>query len=807
MINIKFLACCWISIFLISSCTHSKIEFKSDYFTVSIDSRGSIIGLSGTRNYLSKTQEAPLLSLKSGDQIVAPDRVAWHEDRNLMILRYGSPDRFAEVIIHAKNTHITFELAHLEGFEAVEWVIWGPYPTTIGNIVGETVGVVRNDEFAIGIQSLNVKTLGGYPTNEDDSEPSFNIFATSSYVDVQDTIEVLYRGQTARHTEFGSVLQAYCRNRDRERIIPSWNHEYYTAPAYDDGGVIGSKIALFGCSKDQVLEILGAIELEEGLPHPEIDGEWNKTARHATAAYLIMGFGEENLDACLKVTKEAGLKYLYHGGPFENWGHFKLNPTQFPDNWESMKRCVQLAESKGIHLGVHTLSNFITTNDPYVTPIPDPRLAKVGYSQISEHISDDQKDIPIEDPMFFNQMKNNNLHAAVIGNELIRYTSVSDSQPWTLINCERGAFGTSPARHEAGSTIGKLMDHGYKTFLTNTELSKEMALTIADLFNQTGLQQISFDGLEGNWSTGMGQYGQQLFVKHWYDNLTPGLKGQVITDASRPGHFFWHIYTRMNWGEPWYAGFRESQTKYRLLNQDYFNRNLMPAMLGWFQMRPNTSIEDIEWLLARAAGFDAGFALVTSLATIRANGHSKQILAAVNRWETARMEGIFPDEIKKELQDISTEFHIETAGEKMQLVPINTSLGNVHEKKTRQPGEPTHTVFSFDNPNNQQILQFSIQLITDNPQMRASKISLELNNTQTLRLETTLLQNQIIKNDGSEISVLYDESWHEITEISNQPLLLNSGVNQILVNAEFEGAGHAELKLEFRSVGDPLQLK
>ena len=32
----------------------------------------------------------------------------------------------------------------------------------------------------------------------------------------------------------------------------------------------------------------------------------------------------------------------------------------------------------GVRLGVHTLSNFITPNDPYVTPKPDPRLARIG---------------------------------------------------------------------------------------------------------------------------------------------------------------------------------------------------------------------------------------------------------------------------------------------------------------------------------------------------------------------------------------------------------------------------------------------
>jgi len=90
----------------------------------------------------------------------------------------------------------------------------------------------------------------------------------------------------------------------------------------------------------------------------------------------------------------------------------------------------------------------------------------------------------------------------------------------------------------------------------------------------------------------------------------------VINDASNPGHYFWHIYTRMNWGEPWYAGFRESQLQLRLKNQQFYRRNLMPSMLGWFSLKPETSLEDIEWMLARGAGFDAGFGLATSIEAV-----------------------------------------------------------------------------------------------------------------------------------------------------------------------------------------------
>jgi hypothetical protein len=219
------------------------------------------------------------------------------------------------------------------------------------------------------------------------------------------------------------------------------------------------------------------------------------------------------------------------------------------------------------------------------------------------------------------------------------------------------------------------MDHSYKVFLTDAELSQEVARNIAKLCNQTGARQLSFDGLEGNWSTGYGQYGRTLFTKAWYDALSPELRGQIINDASNPGHFNWHTYTRMNWGEPWGAGFRKGQTLYRFKNQLYFERNLMPHMLGWFALSPDTTVEDAEWLLARAAGFDAGFALAASLEstaqlaadpaaleTVRQFGATPAILEAVRQWETARLAGAFPNKLKEGLRDNTREFHLEPVG-------------------------------------------------------------------------------------------------------------------------------------------------
>jgi len=519
----------------------------------------------------------------------------WNQKKGFLSLDFAG--HRAQVKVIEKTAHISFEIMRVTPSSDVDVAVWGGYATTLRTEIGETIGVVQGMGYALGLQVLNPKTLGGWPNSEDDVEHGFRYPDPPPSPDAH--VES-YRGDTAMPTAFGSVLQAYVRNRAKARTIANMGHAFYTAPRFNDGGLIGSKIALFGCRSADALATIGEIEQAEGLPHPMMDGVWAKMSPTAHESYLIMPYDVRNLDECLAITKAAGLRYLYSPDDgFATWGHFVLRKERFPENWASLKQCVDRAKAQEIRLGIHTLSNFITTNDAYVTPVPDRRLAQVGSSKLAMGITDADREVQLDDPKFFNQMTNNTLKTVRIGDELIQYDSVSASAPWKLLKCKRGAFGTQAQRHRKDAKIAKLADHGYGTFLTNVELSMEVATTIAKLFSETGLQQLSMDGLEGNLSTGMGQYGPALFAKAWYDHLSPSLRGQVINDASMPGAYIWHIQTRDNWGEPWYAGFRQSQTQYRLDNQRYFHRNLMPGMLGWFSLTSETSLEDVQWLPRR----------------------------------------------------------------------------------------------------------------------------------------------------------------------------------------------------------------
>lgn len=786
-----------------------RASFRTQHATFSISEQGALCALTRNadgRSYLAAAQPTPLLSVRVAGWLHAPNHAQWEATQRRLTLRFDDIGIRAVIAAEAKPTHVVFELVELQPADRVELILWGPYPTTIGDIIGEVVGVVRDPEFAIGIQSLNAKTLGGYPTRENDLAAEFTDDDSGHYPDLPAELksEQIFRGDTAARTEFGSVLQAYCRNRDHDRVIPNWGHDQYLAPAYPDGGIIGSKIALFASPAAQALETIGAIELAERLPHPLLDGVWAKIATNANCSYLIVDFGEATIDRAIEMTRRAGLNYLYHGSPFETWGHFKLEPDLFPNGWDGLRTCVEKARRAGVRLGFHTLSNFITPNDPYVTPKPDPRLARIGSSVLTGDLDAAQTEIPIAAPDFFR--KATDMNTVVIGEELIRYGSVSADAPWRLLDCQRGAWGTRAAAHSAGSAVAKLMDHDYKVFLTDANLSIEVAQNIAQLCNHAGTLQISLDGLEGNWASGLGQYGRTLFTKAWYDALAPEVRDQM-NDASNPGHFNWHITTRMNWGEPWYAGFRESQTLYRFKNQLFFERNLMPRMLGWFALRPDTSIEDAEWLLARAAGFDAGFALATSLAStaqLEADpdsaaaaqqfGATPAILTAIRHWETARLARAFPPELRTALRDNSREFHLRPVGStKWDLFEVFSSRFT-HEASATAPTEKSYTKGHAAQP-----LQWIVRAAGNQP-IRGATV--EINGRLAVGLQDRVIPpGGALKYTNGREAVICDGTWKELERVTVNPRALRVHEGSQRVKVGCRPASEGSLQVELRSLG------
>ncbi|WP_309118689.1 hypothetical protein [Paenibacillus sp.] len=776
-------------------------RLRTEHFEVEFDRIGNLIGLRCSktgREFASGRLKSPIVRVRTNGATEAPSGFR-RTGAGMIALEFKESGLQIEVSVEEHPLYLTFEVKRITG-PAPSVLLWGPYATTLSASIGESVGIVHDGEYAIGIQTLNEKTIGGHPVDV----PAGPVAA---YADAKMDYSVSAAWPTA---EGGSLLQAYVRNRTRAERRAVWGQsDIFVAPLSGfDAELEGSRIALFGCPVDRVLDTLETIELGEGLPHPTIDGAWAKTSPAANQSYLISDFSESTIGEAVGYAKQAGLRYVYHPEPFNNWGHFELNPSSFPNGDQGMRSCVELAEREGVYLGVHTLTNFTSLNDPFVTPVPDPRLQRAGSARLTAPVGAEDAEITVDDPVPFRLSLYR--RTVVVGGELIEYEAVSDSPPWTLLGCKRGANGTTAAAHAAGMDVGRLWDHPYDVFFPDLALQDEYGDRLAELFRNTGLRQISFDGLEGVYATGHEDYAASRFVKRCFD----GWDREVINDASIVvPNFLWHVHTRFNWGEPWGAATREGQLQWRLHNQRYFARNFIPRMLGWFLVRSAsnafeaTTMDEIEWVLSKAAGFDAGFALVADLAVLRRNGNVEALLSAVREWERARRMKAFTTEQQARMQDPKSDWHLEPIDpNRWSLYEVDVAGGFVCSPEELQPGQPGGADWAFYNRFGAQALRFSLKVSSASGAADACirRPSFQLHG-QYLAFETEIAVGEYLVCDGDGIGKVYDRNWNLLRSVAaaTEPPTWRSGGQTISFSCRFSGEPKPTVEVTFFTRGEP----
>lgn len=535
--------------------------------------------------------------------------------------------------------------------------------------------------------------------------------------------------------------------------------------------------------------------MAEGLPHPVLDGQWVRASGAAGRPYLIAAFNEKTIDAMLEYTRCLGFPALYHSGPFKTWGHFDLLEDLFPNGRAGFKSCVDKGRVLGLRVGAHTLTNFITTNDDFVTTPANKGLMAAGVATLQEDIDPAATEIVVDREDYFQQTSN--LNSVLVGSEIVRYRAVRGAGPYFLTDCVRGAFGTKAAAHARGDEVRMLMDHPYKTFFPDWPMQEELIRNLAGFFNETGASQMDFDGHEGTCYLGRGDFGHVHFVEAFLgrtDHL-------VVNGSSNIGHYYWHFNSYINWGEPWYASFRESQSRYRFDNQPFLERNYMPNMLGWFLMTPATTVEDIEWMEARAAGYRAGYAFVAEYETLTGNPDTDRIIAAIRTWEEAKDLKVFNEDQRARLKDPDRDFHLEKTGAGRWTLQSYDKFLFEHGKKVRQPGEPAASEWTFENAREPQPLR--LQLLVTGEDAVAEEIVLEVDRFFRVTVPRALKKGQSLVWDGSDRAVIYNDKGQLIERV---PLgkslpLLEKGKHVIAVEAKFTGGTEPVLKGTVRLKG------
>lgn len=542
----------------------------------------------------------PFMALKVGGKIFHPSSWAFSKKYGELNVEFGQAKVRAK--IKTKERYFVIKISNFVG-DADE-ITFSTLCVKPSKYVSGMVGMIADDEFGICIRALNLQT-------------NIAIFGKPATI---------------------------------------------SATCYKKYGFVGAGIALVAAPKQQIRDILKEVVRNEDIVWSKLGGPFALDANENKLSYIFANVSERNVDDWIAVAKMSGIGIIHFIGWESSYGHYEPRKDLFPNGMLGLKKVVEKIHKAGLKAGLHTLTGFISPHDPYVTPIPDKRLAKRKTFTLAKEIDEKDEVIYVEerpedmDTIWAYASKGNVLQ---IDNELVQYSGYSQEPPYRFFGCKRGAFGTKPSFHQAGSKVHYLYAY-YGAFYPdeNSTLVDEIAQRIADVVNECGFDMIYQDGAEGMPG---GWYG----ISKMRIEIVKRFKKPVRVEASEWGYHSWTFHSCIGaWDHPCWGLKRFVDIHCRDLEK-YEKFHLLPGQLGWWVILGPTENHDaempdeMEYLCCKALGYNVPVSLQgVSVGGRPWNSRQDEYLTMLGRYERLRLANYFSDDIKAKLREFGKEFKL-----------------------------------------------------------------------------------------------------------------------------------------------------
>ncbi len=473
------------------------------------------------------------------------------------------------------------------------------------------------------------------------------------------------------------------------------------ASCYPRFGFTGAKVALIGCQQKDLRGVLQeVVTAAPDRPHSPIGGPWALDAEINQGSYLFnfSDLSEEKADDWIKLARSLGMNQIdFHGGGSFRFGDCEPNPKTYPKGRTSLKAVVDKLHAAGLKAGLHTYAFFMDKKCPWVTPVPDARLAKDLTFTLAEPLdaSTNLTTVSVTEPTtkmsaltgFF--VRNSaTLH---VDDELILYSGVSQTAPYAFTNCQRGAWGTRVASHAKGAKVHHLKEcFGLFVPDGDTTLLAEVAAATARTFNECGFDMMYLDALDGEDILGGSEnawhYGSKFVFELW-----KRLDHPALMEMSTFHHHLWYVRSRMGaWDHPTRSHKRFIDL-HNAANADGY-RMFLPMHLGWWAVKTWTGpqgeptfADDMEYLCGKAIGNNVGFSLMGVDPAKFAKNPALQRLGGITRqYEELRHAKYFPESVKARLRVPGDEFTLDQSPDgKWQFRPAHYTKHKVEGRDDR----------------------------------------------------------------------------------------------------------------------------
>jgi hypothetical protein len=453
-----------------------------------------------------------------------------------------------------------------------------------------------------------------------------------------------------------------------------------SASAFSDSGFVNASVALWAGSRPALPAAMQLGEQELGLPSPKLNGggklspelalevakgyflidippsEFNKTVEYAHSAgfgYIVL------LDSWIDTTPGKEAKYGHYNvsKAWAGWGGSGAVGTPMA----GLRAAVQYANTRGVKIGLHTMSGNIATTDSYVTPIPDVRLATIpGHWTLASDLNATSTSarlignttclgsIPLSERCTVTDCApcpGAVTHDIRIGSsgELLTYAHLNTTTG-ILSGLVRGLHGTQSQSHSAGALVHVMAAGSGPTYLPTGTLIDEIGANIAHVVDAVGADTAYFDGLGNMLPVASGGATERFACSRMQLAFWRACKRQVITQADTEGEL------ELESGHLWHMDDRAGQSDFAATDSKAFldhiktvsitraHRELYGVDLGWWGYLPftqsyyATTPDEVAYMASRAAGWGGSPALETEFDKLGANGRTAEALASMAPW-------------------------------------------------------------------------------------------------------------------------------------------------------------------------------
>lgn len=446
-------------------------------------------------------------------------------------------------------------------------------------------------------------------------------------------------------------------------------------------------------------------------------------------SYLVAEFDEYDIDAMLELCQKGGLDLLVHHHPFVSYGDYEWSEDFARDNM-GVASMVRKAAKSGVQLGVLARTDVLSPSAVSYSDVM--HLRRSGQLELFDNLDANDKDIAVKRTDLLK--KPSTLNLILVDNELISYSTMELSGEIILLHrCTRGVFGTEVTSHGIDAPTYKIWDSPDRLLAPDDMLRSAMKERLQQKLDESGISIVLYEGD----------------------------KGQELLDESQ----------RVRQAERW-------ENDEELKNG---------GTLGWFlihaadKKRMCSTMEDVEWMLSKAVGYNAGFGLLIEEKAIAKHGGLDQMLSEMKLWQQLAKAGAFTDAQKARMRDPYANWRIERMSDSLFLLfPMNISRQYRCEFKESEAGLYTTDPMTWVTGSES---RFGLQLISvgkepvKNPMVSTEK--------SLIMFPCTMEQGQSIIYNFNEVAYLTDLNYNVLKEMTPEGTsILPEGGSEVRVMCE-----------------------